>query len=62
MGKWRVFINLNIVSMYVLEYYNGNKLIESYKYPTKALCMWKKKQLLYNNTHTMGTFSISKIS
>lgn len=60
MGKWRVFINLNIVSMYVLEYYNGTKLIESYKYPTKALCEWKKKQLLYNGTHKLGTFSIGK--
>lgn len=46
--------------MYVLEYYNGTKLIESYKYPTKALCEWKKKQLLYNGTHKLGTFSIGK--
>lgn len=47
--------------MYALEYYNGGKLIESYKYPTKALCEWKKKQLIYNGTHVAGTFMISRV-
>ena len=45
--------------MYKLEYYTGNKLVESYIFPTRALCMWKKKQLV--DTHVLGEFKISKV-
>jgi hypothetical protein len=46
--------------MYILEYINGNKVLESYPFQTKALCLWKKKQLLYNGTHIAERFRISR--
>ena len=46
--------------MYILEYLNNNRVLESYPFPTKALCLWKKKQLVYNGTHTIERFRISR--
>jgi hypothetical protein len=43
--------------MYRLEYRNSVELIESYTFPSKALCLWKKKQLM-SNGYTLGSFKI----
>ena len=43
--------------MYRLEYYNSTTLLESYVFPSKALCLWKKKQLM-SNGYTLGSFKI----
>ena len=48
-------INYNI--MYRLEYYNSVRLIESFTFPSKALALWKKKQLM-SNGYTQGLFKI----
>jgi hypothetical protein len=47
--------------MYALEYHIGNRVVEKYTFPTKALCVWKRKQLAYNGTHRAGTFIISRV-
>lgn len=48
--------------MYVLQYiYNDTDVSEEYFYPTKALCLWKKKQLIEMGTHLLGKFKIKKI-
>lgn len=47
--------------MYALEYHIGDRVVEKYTFPTKALCNWKKKQLIYNGTHVTGTFMISRV-
>lgn len=43
--------------MYRLEYYNNVRLIESFTFPSKALALWKKKQLM-SNGYTQGAFKI----
>lgn len=42
--------------MYRLEYYN-TRLLESFVFPSKALALWKKKQLM-SNGYTQGVFKI----
>lgn len=46
--------------MYRLEYYNSTRLLESFMFPSKALALWKKKQLL-SNGYTQGVFKIVAI-
>jgi hypothetical protein len=46
--------------MYRLEYYNSTRLIESYVFPSKALALWKKKQLM-SKGYTQGVFKIVAI-
>ncbi len=43
--------------MHRLEYYNNTRLLESFVFPSKALCLWKKKQLM-SNGYTQGVFKI----
>jgi len=47
--------------MYRLQYYNSSTVVEEFFFPSKALCLWKKKQLLNQGSHTMGTFKIIKL-
>lgn len=47
--------------MYALEYHIGDRVVEKYVFPTKALCVWKRKQLTYHGTHVAGTFMISRV-
>jgi hypothetical protein len=46
--------------MYRLEYRNSTTLIESYVFPSKALALWKKKQLI-SKGYTQGVFKIVAI-
>jgi hypothetical protein len=46
--------------MYRLEYYNNTRLLESFVFPSKALALWKKKQLM-SNGYTLGSFKIVAI-
>ena len=43
--------------MYRLEYHNDVRLLESFIFPSKALAIWKKKQLM-SNGYTLGMFKI----
>lgn len=48
--------------MYVLQYvYNGNDVSEEYFFNTYALCVWKKKSLIAQGNHNLGTWNIKKI-
>lgn len=47
--------------MYKLQYSNSFTVVEEFFFPSKALCQWKKKQLLNQGTHTMGTFNIIQL-
>jgi len=44
--------------MYIM---NGSIIIESFTFPSKALCLWKKKQLLNQGTHKQGVFKIKAL-
>jgi|GEM_PF-3984105 len=46
--------------MYRLEYHNSVRLLESFTFPSKALALWKKKQLM-SNGYTQGVFKIVTI-
>lgn len=47
--------------MFVLQYIvNGSTVLESFTFPSKALCAWKKNQLINNGSHKLGTFKIIK--
>lgn len=47
--------------MYVLQYiYNGKDVSEEYEFNTYALCVWKKKQLISQGQHILGTWKIKK--
>lgn len=47
--------------MYQLQYVNGSKIIESFTFPSRALCLWKKKQLINQGTHKQGVFKIKTL-
>jgi hypothetical protein len=47
--------------MYTLQYLNGSTVVESFFFPSKALCNWKKKQLLNQGSHRLGTFKIKSL-
>lgn len=47
--------------MWILEYIiNDSEVRETYTFPNKALCNWKKNQLLNEGTHVYGKFNIRK--
>ncbi len=46
--------------MHKLEYLLNGKVSESWHFPNKQLCNWKKNQL--QNTHKAGKFKITKIN
>lgn len=47
--------------MWILEYIvNDSDIWESYTFPTRALCYWKKNTLENQGTHTYGKFRIRK--
>lgn len=47
--------------MWCLQYIvNGSLVIESFMFPNKALCYWKKNQLISQGTHKSGVFKIVK--
>jgi hypothetical protein len=45
--------------MYKLNYIINGSVKESFTFPNKQLCNWKKKQLI--NSHTIGKFTIVKL-
>ena len=48
--------------MWILEYIvNDSEVRESYTFPNKALCYWKKNQFVNSGTHSSGKFRIRKI-
>jgi hypothetical protein len=47
--------------MFILEYLNGSTVIESFRFSTKALCYWKKNQLINQGSHKMGIFKIKSL-
>lgn len=47
--------------MYRLQYLNSSIVVEEFFFPSKALCQWKKKQLLNQGSHRLGTFKIIKL-
>ena len=48
--------------MFVLQYIvNGSTVVESFTFPSKALCLWKRNQLLNQGSHKMGTFNIKQL-
>ena len=47
--------------MYILHYYQGSRLCESYQFHSKALAHWKKNTLRQAGTHITGTFKIEKV-
>jgi hypothetical protein len=47
--------------MFVLQYSNSSIVIEEFFFPTKALALWKKKQLINQGTHKMGVFNIKQL-
>jgi hypothetical protein len=47
--------------MFRLEYWIGNSIIEYYVFPNKVLSLWKRKSLINQGTHSMGTFKINKV-
>jgi hypothetical protein len=47
--------------MYLLQYLNGSTVVESFTFSSKALCNWKKKQLINNGTHRLGSFKIKSL-
>ncbi len=55
-----LFNHLITYIMYKLEYHNSTRLLESYVFPSKALALWKKKQLM-SNGYTQGVFKIVTI-
>ena len=48
--------------MFTLQYIvNGSTVMESFTFPNKALCYWKKNQLLNQGTHKLGVFKIKNL-
>ena len=47
--------------MFRLSYIVGSTVVESYTFPNKALCYWKKNQLFNQGSHKLGTFKINKV-
>jgi hypothetical protein len=48
--------------MYQLQYIvNDSKVIESFTFTSRALCLWKKKQLINQGTHKQGVFKIKTL-
>ena len=44
--------------MYKLSYYSGKLVIQSWTFPSKALCYWKKSELLNKGLCTVGKFKV----
>jgi len=47
--------------MFKLEYLINGKMSQSWHFPNKPLCNWKKAQLKKAGTHTKGKFNINEI-
>jgi hypothetical protein len=48
--------------MFVLQYIvNGSTVVESFTFYNKALCLWKKKELINQGTHKLGVFKIKSL-
>ena len=47
--------------MYQLQYLNGSIVMESFTFSSKALCNWKKNQLINNGTHRLGSLKIKSL-
>ena len=47
--------------MYRLMYMNSSSVVEEFSFPSKALCIWKRNQLINQGSHKMGTFKIIKL-
>lgn len=48
--------------MYKLSYNVGAKEVESFIFPSLALCKWKQKQIQAQGTHKLGKLIITKIN
>jgi hypothetical protein len=44
--------------MYKLSYYSGKAVIQSWTFPSKALCYWKKSELLNQGLCVVGKFKV----
>ena len=64
-GKFRNGSSINhILSnnvMYKLSYYSGKSVIQSWTFPSKALCYWKKSELLNKGLCTVGKFKVEPV-
>lgn len=47
--------------MYKLSYKVGAKEVESFTFPSLALCKWKQKQFQAQGSHKIGEFKIIKL-
>jgi hypothetical protein len=47
--------------MYKLSYYSGKTVIQSWTFPSKSLCYWKKSDLLNRGLCTVGKFKVEPI-
>lgn len=45
--------------MYRLEYHIGQKLVESFYFPSRQLALWKRNQLKGSGHYQLGTFKIT---
>ena len=48
--------------MYKLVYKVGVKEVESFTFPSLALCKWKQKQIQVQGSHKLGKLIITKIN
>lgn len=61
-GWYISYVRINRTEvMYQLQYLNGSTVVESFNFYNKALCLWKKKQLLNQGTHKSGVFKIKSL-
>jgi len=44
--------------MYKLSYYSGSSVIQSWTFPSKSLCYWKKSELLNQGLCVVGKFKV----
>jgi len=47
--------------MYKLSYYSGKTTIQSWTFPSKGLCYWKKSELLNAGLCTVGKFKVEQV-
>jgi hypothetical protein len=47
--------------MYKLSYCSGKTVIQSWTFPSKALCYWKKSELLNKGLCTVGKFKVEPV-
>ena len=48
-------------AMYKLSYCSGKTVIQSWTFPSKALCYWKKSELLNQGLCTVGKFKVEPV-